>query len=86
MSALHKFTLHETAHRFNIKEIRIRQAAPPQCHRNQHKIATKFRLESAFAFASTRLALKIDYIVQSSENRVTIYPSAQCNISADLST
>ena len=63
MSALHKFTLHETAHRLNVKEIKIRQAARPQCHWNQHKIVTKFRLESAFAFASACLALKIDYVI-----------------------
>jgi len=86
MSALHKFMLHETAHRFNVKWIKIRQAAPSHCHWNQHKIVTKFRLQSAFASASACLALKIDYVIYSSENPVTIYPSAQCNISEDLST
>jgi len=85
MSALHKFTLHETAHEFNIKKIKTRKPAPPQRHWNPHANVTNFRHETAYAFASACLALKIEAIY-SPENPVNIYQSAQRNISEDTFT
>jgi len=69
-----------------LKKIKARQPAPPQRHWNPHKIVIKFRLESPFAFASSCLDLKIDYVIYPSENSVITYLSAQRNISEDLST